>query len=103
MKIHYRSRKLEKILTNERLIKRYYTSFHENLKNRLFELSAVSNLSLISHNPPPRKHKLTGEYDGYWSVDVSKNYRILFTAYNYVGENEKEIREILIEDIKDIH
>ena len=103
MKIHYKTRKLEKILTNDRLIKRYYTSFHENLINRLFELQSVSNLSLISHNPPPRKHKLSGEYEGYWSIDVSKNFRIIFTTYNCNSDNEKDIKEIMIEEIKDTH
>jgi len=103
MKIYYRNKKLEKILTNDRQMKKHYTSFYDNLRNRLFELKAVSNLSLISHNPPPRRHKLSGDYEGFWSIAVSRNFRILFTAYNRETKDEININEIVIEDIKDTH
>lgn len=102
MKIYYRTRKLEKILTNDRQIKKHYTSFYQGIMNRLYELKSVSNLSLISHRPPPRKHRLSGDYNGFWSVDVSKNYRLLFTSLIETIE-ESNITEIMIEGIEDTH
>jgi len=102
MNIQYRTKKLEKILSNDRQIKKHYTSFYEGVMNRLYELKSVSNLSLISHNPPPRKHKLSGNFDGFWSVDVSKNYRLLFTPVSDTTD-ESNITEIMIEGIEDIH
>ena len=103
MKIEFRTKKLEKILTDDRLIKKHFSSIYFGLKNRLTELQAVRNLSLISHNPPPRKHKLSGIYEGYWSVDVSKNYRLLFTVPNKDIIKENQITEIIIEEITDTH
>ena len=102
MKIQYRTKKLEKILTNDRQIKKNYTSFYEGIMSRLYELKSVSNLSLISHNPPPRKHRLSGNYEGFWSVDVSRNYRLLFTPIADTTR-ETDITEIIIEGIEDTH
>ena len=103
MKIQFRSKKLEKILTDDRLMKKHFSSIYSGLRNRLTELKAVRNLSLISHNPPPRKHKLSGTYEGYWSVDVSRNYRLLFTVPNKDIISEDQINEIIIEEITDTH
>ncbi|MCF7932508.1 MAG: type II toxin-antitoxin system RelE/ParE family toxin [Acholeplasmataceae bacterium] len=103
MIIHYRNKKLQKILTDDRLIKKYYSSIYQGLKNRLTELHAAANLSLISHLPPPRKHRLKGKYDGLWSVDVSKNYRLLLSSPEEYAEDEKNISVIIIEEIADTH
>jgi len=103
VKIHYSSKKLEKILSDERLINRHFTNCCQGLINRLAELAAVSNLSLISMSPPPRKHKLIGDLLNCWSVDVSKNYRLIFRAYEENCLDESEIKEIIIEEIKDYH
>jgi len=103
MKISYRNKKLERILSDERLIKKHYSKVFTGLVNRLTELDAVKNLSLISHNPPPRKHKLSGNYEGHWSVDVSKNYRLIFTIPGNGSLEEKLITEIIIEGIVDTH
>jgi proteic killer suppression protein len=85
------------------MIKRYFSKIYTGLVNRLTELESVSNLSMISHLPPPRKHKLSGEYKDYWSVDVSKNQRLLFSSYNSGITNEVDITKIIIEGIEDYH
>ena len=103
MIINFNTNKLAKILTNDRLIKKYYAPFYSNLISRLTELRAVRNLSLISHNPPPRKHKLTGKYEGCWSIDLSRNYRLIFTVPDESKLDENDINEILILDIVDTH
>lgn len=90
-------------MTNDRLIKKYYAPLYSNLISRLTELRAVRNLSLISHNPPPRKHKLTGKYEGCWSIDLSRNYRLIFTVPDESKLDENDIDEILILDIVDTH
>jgi proteic killer suppression protein len=101
--INFNTNKLAKILTNDRLIKKYYAPLYSNLISRLTELRAVRNLSLISHNPPPRKHKLTGKYEGCWSIDLSRNYRLIFTVPDESKLDENDIDEILILDIVDTH
>lgn len=102
MEIRFRSKKIEKILTDNRLIQKYYTKEYKGIINRMVELNAVSNLAMISHNPPPRKHRLTGNLDGYWSVDVSKNFRLIFTS-PCNEQDERLITVIIIEDIIDTH
>lgn len=103
MKIHYSSKKLEKILSDSRLIQRHHSKMYQGIVNRLTELNAVSNLSLITCNPPPRKHKLSGDYQGCWSVDISKNFRLIFSSFDTELTDEVEITEIIIQDIKDYH
>jgi len=103
MILRYRSKKLQKILTDDRLIKKYYSNIYRGLTNRLTELHAAANLSLISHLPPPRKHRLKGEYEGLWSVDVSKNFRLLLSNPEENSEDERNIMVIMIEEIVDTH
>lgn len=103
LKIKFSSKKLEKILTNDRLIKKHYTPLYYSLVSRLSQLQAARNLSVIPHTPPTRKHKLTGKYEGYWSIDLSKNYRLIFTTGDDQSVDEQEINEITILDIVDTH
>lgn len=103
MEINYRSNKLKKTLSNERLMKKYYPNIHNNLKSRLTELSSASNLAMISHVPPPRRHKLLGNYKDCWAVDVSNNQRLIFSPVNENVTNVSDITQIIIERIKDYH
>lgn len=106
MKIHFGNNKLEKILSNPRLIKKYYPREFNDVIIRLKELTTVDNLSLISHRPPPRRHKLKGEYRNCWAVDISMKKRIIFKPkpQNIIKLKEiKEIKEIEIIKIADYH
>ncbi len=103
MEIYFRKKKLEKMLSSERMIKRYFSKIQTGLVNRLTELESVSNLSLITHLPPPRKHRLSGDYENYWAVDVSKNQRLLFSSYSSEITKEINIKKIMIEGIEDYH
>ena len=95
---------MEKILTNERLIKREYTAFYEKLRNRLSEIRAANNLEEIPHIPPPNRHKLSGDYNGCWGIDISKNFRIVLRP---IGEWDicdlKTIRNVEIIAVEDYH
>lgn len=104
MKIHYSSRKLEKILTNERLIFRHYGRMAQKVMNRLSEIRAATSLNDIPSVPPPRRHKLQGEYKNEWGIDVSKNYRVVLEPYGVFDINNIEtITEILIIRIENYH
>jgi len=104
MDIHFKTAKLKKILTNERLIKKSFAHAYQGILNRFSELQAVSNLSLISHLPPPRKHKLSGKFEGCWAVDVSSNERLVFTSVNSEKDAlDEEITAIEILEITDYH
>jgi plasmid maintenance system killer protein len=104
MNILYASTKLEKILTNERLIKKEYTAFYNKVINRMSELRAANNLSEISHEPPPRRHKLNSDYNDCWGIDVSKNYRIVLKPVGKWNEEDiTTITDIEVLTIEDYH
>jgi plasmid maintenance system killer protein len=104
MDIIYNTKKLEKILTNPRLIKKEYTAFYQKVLNRMSELRAANHLDEIPHDPPPRRHKLTGEHSNCWGIDVSKNYRIILRPVGDVYVlDPKLINHIEILSIEDYH
>lgn len=102
MEIHYSSKNLEKILKNERLLTKRYNRLAFNIKNRLSEFRAANNLKEIPHTPPQRRHKLEG-YTNVFSVDISKNYRIIFSSIDKEIIELEDITEIIILEIKDTH
>ena len=104
MKLSYSTRKLEKILTNERLIKKEYTSFYPKICNRISELRAAVCLNDISNYPPPRRHKLSGNKLDCWGVDISKNFRIIVKPIgDYNSEDLTSIVEIEVVTLEDYH
>ncbi|ALM27302.1 MULTISPECIES: type II toxin-antitoxin system RelE/ParE family toxin [Bacillus] len=104
MEISYASSSLEKILTNERMIKKKYTAFYKKIINRMSEIRAANYLEEIPHIPPPRRHKLDGEYNDCWGIDVSKNFRIILKPIGDWTENDlKTINRIQILTIEDYH
>lgn len=102
MLIRFKTKKLEKILTNKRLIVKEYNKLSKSIMARINEFEAANNLSQITHKPPPRRHKLQG-YTNRFTVDVSKNYRIVFSSIDETIVELEEIKEIIIIDICDIH
>lgn len=104
MLIKYSSNKLEKILTDDRLIKKYYSNDYNRIKNRLSEMKAASNLSEIPDCPPPRRHKLFGNLKDCWGIDYSKNYRFIIKPIGEFDINDlSSICEIEIIDLEDYH
>lgn len=107
MIIHYSNNKMEKILTDRRLLKKYHSDDYENILNRLSELALANNLNEIPEIPPPKRHKLTGPFQGYkdcWGIKYSKNDRIIIHPIGKYNVNDlKSIVEILIVALKDYH
>ena len=104
MKIYYSSAKQEKILTDIRLLKKFYGSDYIKISNRLSELRVADNLKQIPEVPPPRRHKLDGKYVDCWGIDYSKNDRIVIQARGKCNINDLEsITEVLIIDLVDYH
>ncbi|MBN2796524.1 MAG: plasmid maintenance system killer protein [Clostridia bacterium] len=104
MLIEYSSNKLEKILNSPRLIKKHYGKNSNRLVIRLSELRAATSLSDIPDVPPPRRHKLTAEYDGCWGIDYSKNFRIILKPIgSFEIHDLSTIKEVMIIDLRDYH
>lgn len=104
MIISYSSNRLKKILTDPRLIKKYYSNDYKKINNRLSEMKAANNLSEIPECPPPRRHKLYGNYKDCWGIDYSKNYRFIIRPVGKFDINDlSSICEIKIIDLEDYH
>lgn len=104
MVITYSSKKIEKKLTDLRLLKKYYSNDYNRIINRLSELRAANNLSEIPECPPPRRHKLSGKFQDCWGIDYSKNYRIIIRPIGDYDYNDlSSIKEIEIVDLEDYH
>lgn len=104
MEIHYSSTKQEKILTDIRLLKKYYSNNYTKIMNRLSELRLANNLNEIPDVPPPRRHKLKGNLKNCWGIDYSKNYRIIIQPVGVYDINDlNTIKQILIVELEDYH
>lgn len=104
MNISFSSKRLQKILTEERLLKKYYSNYYKNIKSRLTEIYAANSLNEIPNVPPPRRHKLTGDKNNMWGIDYSKNRRIVISPDgNYDINNLSTITSIVIETLEDYH
>lgn len=104
MLITYSSKKLEKILTDTRLIKKYYSNDYPKIINRLSEIKAANNLAEIPECPPPRRHKLSGNMKECWGIDYSKNDRFIIKPVGEFNINDlSSICEIEIVDLEDYH
>lgn len=104
MIVHYSSKKLEKILTDKRLIKKYYSNDFTRICNRLSEIAGANNLGEIPDVPPPRRHKLSGNLKDCWGIDYSKNDRFIIQPVGKYDINDlSTITEIEIIDMEDYH
>lgn len=104
MVIYYATKKMEKILTDIRLLKKYHSNDFTKISNRLSEISAANNLGEIPEVPPPRRHKLKGNWKDCWGIDYSKNYRLIIEPAGEFDINDlSTITEITILDLEDYH
>lgn len=78
MKISYKSNKLERNLSFDKALLKNYGRIAKKLKQRKNELESWPTLHDISKLPALRLHPLQGNKEGIWSVDIHKNWRILF-------------------------
>lgn len=104
MDIEYANNTMKKVLEDPRLIARKHGDIAKTLTRRMSDLRVASNLSEITHLPPPRRHKLTGNLEGCWGIDVSRNKRLVIRPIgDYDQEDLSTITTIRIEDITDYH
>lgn len=104
MNIEYANKSMEHILEDEKLIRKHYGFIETKLINRMSDLRIARNLSQVSQLPPPRRHKLTGNWKGCWGIDLSKNHRLVIRPMgSFELNNLATITDIKIEAIEDYH
>lgn len=109
MKISFKNNKLEKSFTDIKVLSATYGVMAKKVKQRYEDLCAAENLWVISQIPVLRLHKHQGN-NGIWSIDIHKNWRILFTIDHdpvpYIendGIDFRAIEIIRIEEVIDPH
>jgi len=111
VEISYKSRKLEKQLTDPREMAKSFGQFARKVNQRLRDLTDADNLAIMRTIPAARCHELTGDRKGELAVDVSGNYRMIFEPSQDPipkkkddgGLNWEEVTKIQINEIEDYH
>ncbi|MFL0161966.1 type II toxin-antitoxin system RelE/ParE family toxin [Aquirufa salirivi] len=78
MEIIYKSRKIEKQLTDPKEMAKSFGQLARHINQRLKDLSAAENLAMMRTLPAARCHELTGDRKRELAVNVSTNYRLIF-------------------------
>jgi len=110
VEISFKSRKLEKQLTDPKEMAKSFGQLARKVNQRLKDLTDADNLAIIKSIPAARCHELTGDRKGELAVDVSGNYRLIFEPNHDPipkkadgGLNWEEVTSIQIKDIQDYH
>jgi proteic killer suppression protein len=110
VEISYKSRKLEKQLTDPRELARSFGQLAGKIKMRLKNLKDVDNLAMMRTIAAARCHELSGNRKGELAVDVSGNYQMIFRPLHDPmpkkedgGLNWEEVFKIQIIEIEDYH
>lgn len=110
MEISYKSRKLEKQLTDPREMSKSFGQLARKVNQRLKELTDADNLEIMKSLPAARCHELSGDRKGELAVFVSPNFRLIFEPFhnpkpitNDGGLNWEEVTKIQINQIEDYH
>jgi proteic killer suppression protein len=110
VEISFKSRKLEKQLTDPREMVKTFGQLAVKIKMRIKNLKDADNLAIMRTIPAARCHELTSNRKGELAVDVSGNYRMIFEPYhNPIPKNDdgslnwEEVTRIQINKIEDYH
>jgi proteic killer suppression protein len=111
MEVSFTSRGMQKVCSSEKGAQmKWGGRTARRLRQRLMELKAADTLADISHLPPARCHKLTGDRLGQLSVDLVHPYRLILTPdHDPVpqkpdgGLDRTKVTKILVLEVCDLH
>ena len=79
MELRFGTRKLAKIMNSEtEIVREYGPEIGRKIKNRLAVLEAAPYLEAIPPTPPTRRHALSQNREGQFSVDLIHPHRLVF-------------------------
>lgn len=83
MEIRYEDKKLEKLCTDEREMRRKRSDIADKLRLRIKALEAAPTVGdLQSYDPLGRWHPLSADLAGLWAGKLSANHRLLVRPDN---------------------
>lgn len=78
MEVRYEDKKLEKLCTDEREMRRKRSDIADKLRLRIKALETAEAVGeLPVHDPLGKWHQLGANLDGLWAGKLSANYRLL--------------------------
>lgn len=110
MGINYKTKKLKKILTDERKLLSEFGQRAKKINQRLNEIKSADDLRMLGELPQLRLHPYKGKREGEWSIDIKDNWRLIFTldhdpipTLDDGGVDLTKITIIKIESVEDPH
>ncbi len=111
MDITFKTRKLQKIFTDEKLLlKSYGKRMRDSILARIAVLQAAENLSMVPTNPPERRHQLAGKRKEQFALDLVHPHRLIFIANHHPipgkpdgGIDVEQIKEVRILEVNNYH
>jgi proteic killer suppression protein len=78
LEVRYEDKKLEKLCTDEREMRRKRADIADKLRLRVKALETAESVGELStHDPLGKWHQLGADLDGLWAGKLSPNYRLL--------------------------
>lgn len=105
MELTYKTDKLRKLCEdanyNKELVKKYGVEVAKKLPKRIKELKAFNSLNDIPTSLPFRRHKLSGDLNGCFAINITGQYRLIFRQKenNIIIEDLRKIRKIEIMEV----
>lgn len=111
MDIAFRTRKLERDFNrSDALQKSFGARMAKVITMRMAVLRAARNLALVPITPPERRHRLVGNQNAQFAVDLVHPYRLVFEASHQPvprkgdgGIDTEHVTAITILDVVDYH
>jgi plasmid maintenance system killer protein len=101
MKINFKNNKLKKQLGSASEIKKAFGVNAKRVANRLSDIEASPNLSVLIQLPAANCHALFGNRNGEWALDISANHRMIFQiSHDPIPlKDDESIDTIMVTDI----
>ncbi len=110
MELSFKSKKLEKLLTNPKEMVKAFGQMARKIDQRVKDLRAAETLEDMRMIPAARCHELKGNRKGKLAVDISRNYRLIFVPWHDPiprkddgGLNWQDVTAIRILEVNDYH
>jgi proteic killer suppression protein len=100
--VRYGDKKLEKLCTDEREMRKKRGDIAEKLRKRINALKTASSVGeLPTHDPLGKWHPLAADLSGEWAGKLSGNYRLLIRPDG--AEDPRDAATVTVVDITDYH
>lgn len=110
MEIGFSSSKMEKIFNSDKLLLQNYGQQAKAIMLRMDVLYSAPSLKDVPTSKPIRCHRLSGDHDGCFAVDLKQPYRLVFELVDIPvphlpdgGIDMTAVRAIRILEVVDYH